>query len=120
MNRNAVIRAGAAALAACLLLAPLAAGAAMVTTDQVLAPQAAPGERARVQAFVQRADAAGQLALHGVDGTDARARVAALSDDEVHALAGRIDALPAGGNIGSFTDQQVVIVLLLLILVVLL
>jgi hypothetical protein len=39
-----------------------------------------------------------------------KARIGALSDEEVHTLAGKIDSLPAGGNFGSFSDEQVIIV----------
>lgn len=53
----------------------------------------------------------------GVDGIAAENRVDALNDEEVHALAQRIDSLPAGGNIAGFTNEQIIIVLLLVILV---
>jgi hypothetical protein len=108
--------AGAALAAALIGLAP-SAGAAIVSTEQMTAGHEAQGERARVQAFVERARAAGQLQALGVEGANARERIDALSDQEVHALAARIDALPAGGNFGSFTDEQVIIILLLIILV---
>jgi hypothetical protein len=38
------------------------------------------------------------LERHGVSAQDAKARVAALSDDEAERLAAKIDSLPAGGN----------------------
>ena len=53
----------------------------------------------------------------GVDGLAAKDRVAALTDQEVHALAERIDALPAGGNLGT---NDIIVILLDAILVVLL
>jgi hypothetical protein len=112
------VRSLAAGLFAVALLGqPLQARAEIVSTEQITSQQRSDAERARVQSFVERADAAGQLHALGVAGPAARARIAALSDDEVHALAGRIDTLPAGGNFGSFTDEQVIIVLLLIILV---
>lgn len=43
---------------------------------------------------------AAQLAAHGVSRDEAAARVAALTDEEVAALAGRVDQLPAGGDAG--------------------
>ncbi len=109
-----------ALLAGALAAEPMAAWAGIVTTQQLTARQNADAERARVQAFVDRAGAAGQLRALGVDAVFAKERIAALSDEEVHSLAGRIDALPAGGNFGSFTDEQIIIVLLLVILVIVL
>jgi len=53
----------------------------------------------------------------GVDGLAAKDRVAALTDQEVHALAESIDALPAGGNLGT---NDIIVILLVAILVVLL
>jgi hypothetical protein len=38
------------------------------------------------------------LESRGVSAADAKARVAALSDDDVDQLAAKIDSLPAGGN----------------------
>jgi len=103
-----------------LVFAPLQATAGIVSTDDVAVQSSTDAERAKIQAFVDRANAAGQLQALGVNGADAQTRVSALSDEEVHALAGKIDSLPAGGNIGNFTNEQIIIVLLLLILVVIL
>ena len=55
--------------------------------------------------------------LREVDGLAAKDRVAALTDQEVHALAESIDALPAGGNLGT---NDIIVILLVAILVVLL
>jgi hypothetical protein len=108
---------GSALVSAALLLQPLSAYAGIVSTEQLTARQNADAERARVQAFVERASAAGKLRALGVDAAIAKERIGALSDAEVHDLAARIDALPAGAGIGGFTDEQVIIVLLLIILV---
>lgn len=72
---------------------PLPASAGIVTTDQI----AAPIERDRVQSFLDRADVQAQMQSYGVDPQAARARVNALTDDEVAKLASQIDQLPAGG-----------------------
>jgi len=109
--------AGTLLVSAALLLQPLAAHAGIVSTEQITAAQSTAAERARVEAFVDRASAAGKLRALGVDAALAKDRVAALSDTEVHGIAARIDALPAGAGIGGFSDEQVIIVLLLLILV---
>jgi len=41
------------------------------------------------------------LRAHGVDPQAAKDRVAAMTDDEVSALRGQIDAVPAGGAYGG-------------------
>jgi len=73
---------------------PLPASAEIVATDRI---QAA-GERDKVRAFLDRAEVRSQMESMGVDAGAARARVDALTDEEVGQLAGRIDALPAGGD----------------------
>jgi hypothetical protein len=50
----------------------------------------------------------------GVEGLLAKDRVAALSEQEVHALAERIDAMPAGGTL---SQMDMVVILLIAILV---
>ena len=73
------------------------ASAAMVGTDQV-APSSATLDRAHVQQALERADVQSQLQMYGVDPAQAKDRVQAMTDEEVGALAQRIDSLPAGGN----------------------
>jgi hypothetical protein len=58
----------------------------------------AAGERDKVRAFLDRAEVRSQMESMGVDAGAAHARVDALTDEEVSQLAGRIDALPAGGD----------------------
>jgi len=72
------------------------ATAGMIGTDQVVAstPQL---DRTAVLNFVSRSDVAGQLHSLGIDPSTAKDRVAAMSDQEVQALAGQINAMPAGG-----------------------
>lgn len=108
-----------AVLAACaaLTVATPPAMAEIVGTDTVAAPAPADVERAKVQAFIEQATVVDKLKAMGVDALSAKDRVAAMSQEEVHALAQRIDALPAGGNFGS-TD--IIIILLVAILVAIL
>lgn len=105
------------AAAAVLCVLPPLAGAKMVSTDQAIGQGAADQERARVQAFLDRADARQKLQAMGVDAIAVKDRVAGLTDQEVHTLAQKLGTLPAGGNL-SGTD--VIIILLIVILVVLL
>jgi hypothetical protein len=74
---------------------PLPASADIVTTDQIYASS----ERERVRSFLEREDVRSQMQSFGVDADAAKARVDALSDQEVKELAGRIDELPAGAGI---------------------
>lgn len=74
------------------------AQAAMITTEQVLDSQQAAQNRDKVRAFFDRADVQTQLQTQGVSADTAKARVDALTDDEVASMAGHIDSLPAGGT----------------------
>ena len=87
--------------AACLSFAGFmqSAQATLVTTEQVAASvgvRSATAERELVNATLARADVAAGLAERGVSVDAARARVAALTDDEVAAVANAIDTAPAG------------------------
>jgi hypothetical protein len=81
------------------------------------APDGAAQDRAKVQQFLDRAGVAERLQALGVDALAARDRVDAMSDAEVHALAQRMDAMPAGG---SLSQNDLILVLLIAILVALL
>lgn len=81
---------------------PLQAGAAIVSTQDAVAASVAStatGERERVIGFLSREEVRKSIEAQGVDPHDAISRVQAMSDEEVQQLAGRIDQLPAGGDI---------------------
>jgi hypothetical protein len=59
----------------------------------------ASAERERIASFLEREDVRQQLLAQGVSPTQAKARVAALTDEEARQLAGQVDSLPAGGDI---------------------
>jgi len=48
--------------------------------------------------ILDREDVLVQLKAHGVSPADVKARVAAMTDDEVAQLAGQLDSLPAGSS----------------------
>ncbi len=73
---------------------PQHVSAGMIATEAV----AAGAERDRVAAALSRADVRARLESHGVSPSEVQARVDALSDEEVAQLAGRLEALPAGGD----------------------
>jgi hypothetical protein len=63
----------------------------------IATPQAADTQRAAVIGLIDRADVSKQLQAVGLEPQAAKDRVAALSDEEVRALSGKVDTLPAGG-----------------------
>ncbi|MDH3242440.1 MAG: PA2779 family protein [Alphaproteobacteria bacterium] len=89
--------------------------AAIVGTDQVI-EQTQGTARDRVAAFMKREDVRQQLSLLGIASKEAEARVAALSDEEIDRIAGRIDELPSGqGAVGAIVGAAVLIFIVLLI-----
>src|SRR5262249_10514927 len=92
----------AAALALCVSFAGVpvpTAQAELVATDRIAAAgQTRPSARAVLGSLLDRADVRAALQSNGVSPAEAKARVAALSDEEVEGLAARFDSLPAGGN----------------------
>ena len=78
--------------------APMAQ-AAMVGTQEVQIQQQAQADRDQLATLLQRTDLAEKLQAAGVDPADVQARIDNLSDEEVAALTGQINELPAGGDI---------------------
>jgi hypothetical protein len=78
---------------------PLTANAAMVETDVVVDHALAEQGRAKIMAVMNREDVRAQLEMRGVTTEQAQARVDALTDDEALQIAGKLDQLPAGGDI---------------------
>jgi hypothetical protein len=92
------------------------ANAALVSTEQVLAGADGAADRARVLAFLDRAEVREQIVALGVDPNEAAARVRALSDAQVHEIAGQLDQLPAGQSaIGVIVGAILIIFLVLLV-----
>ena len=79
-----------------LALSLQTANAGLSGADQAAAAGAAPTERGMVMSVLARAETAAQLQAQGIDPSLARQRVAAMSDQEVHALAQDIQTAPAG------------------------
>ncbi len=98
-------------LSTTLLGLPLSAQAAIVSTaDSLTTPAAAPN-RERVNAFLSRADVRQALEKQGVNADSAVQRVAAMSDAEVAQIAGRIDQVPAGGDVLSLVFTVFIVLL---------
>lgn len=106
----------AAATASAVFVAALPAQARLISTEDVLAGEVSSGERQRVQDFLARADVRLQMESLGVSAEEAASRVAALSDQEVHRIAGQLPDLPAGGDgLGVVIGAAVLIFIILLI-----
>jgi hypothetical protein len=86
------------------------ATAGMIGTDQVVA-STAQQDRDAVVGFLTRSDVQRQMQALGMDPSNARERVAAMTDQEVQSLAGRIQSLPAGG----INDEWTLVIVLVLI-----
>jgi hypothetical protein len=93
-----------------------AAQAALVSTEQLLTAGDGPAERARVMAFLERADVREQIVALGVDPNEAAARVQALSDAQVRQIAGQLDQLPAGQSAVGIIVGAILLVFLILLL----
>ena len=102
-----------------------AAQAAMIQTDQVEtgnvldnvpeSPDAA-ADREKVMSFLARDDVRQQMRDLGVDPEEAGARVAAMSDAEVHELAAKLENAKAGeGPLGAIVGAAVFVFVVLLI-----
>lgn len=94
-----------------LALALPQAQAGLISTD------AATDERARVKALIERPELAAELQKMGILPHEAAARVDAMNDAEVRQLAGRLDAVPAGGQVGDRTLLLILLIILLVILI---
>ena len=84
----------------CTLGLPIpAVQAELVATDRVeTTRQGQLSARELLGSLFDRADVRAALERHGVSADDAKARVDALSDDEVEQVAARFDSLPAAGS----------------------
>jgi len=80
----------------------------MIGTDQVVTSSSS-ADRGALLSFINRTDVASQLQALGLDPANAKDRVAAMTDNEVQSLAGRINSLPAGADSGAVVLLLVVI-----------
>lgn len=90
-------------VAACLSFAGFvhSAQATLVGTEEVAAAEgvvSAAAQRQHVNEMLTRADVAAALQERGVNLDQAKARIAALTDDEVAHLAHTLDTAPAGAS----------------------
>ena len=78
--------------------------AAMISTEQVAESAISSKgdqDRAKIVSMLSRDEVQTELVARGIDPTEAKSRVAALTDDEASSLALQLDKAPAGGIIGA-------------------
>jgi hypothetical protein len=93
-------------LAVALLLAVPSAYAGMIRPDD--------HERERVKAMLEREEVKAGLEQHGILPHEAAARVDAMTPAEVQSLAGRIDAVAAGGQ----SNQNLLLIIIIILLII--
>jgi hypothetical protein len=103
--KNAFRRFMASILVFCMATLGMQGGAqaGIIGTGDVLAAQSALANadlnRDTLNRFLARDDVRQGLVAQGIDPEAARARVSALTDAEAASLAGRVDQVPAGGDV---------------------
>lgn len=94
--KSAVIRMICRFLIASLTILSIGtASAGMIGVDQLSVAQS---DRAAVMNLVTRGEVASQLQARGIDPQLAQQRIASMTDQEVQALKGQIDQMPAGAS----------------------
>jgi uncharacterized protein DUF6627 len=92
------------------------AQAALIRTEDVLQQPDLSAARDKVARFLERQDVREQLAAFGVNPAEVDARIAALSDEEITRIAGKIDQMPPGqGPFGVVFTVALIILLVLLV-----
>jgi hypothetical protein len=116
MGKSPLLRALALLLSfhlAVLGILPHAALAGSIDTAGFMAMEQRGEQVDRIRALLSRDEVRDQLVAMGVDPAQAIDRVAALSDDELRRVSGRIESLPAGGNVLALVGAVFVVLLIL-------
>jgi uncharacterized protein DUF6627 len=74
-------------------------------------------ERQKVKELVARPELAQQLKQMGIAPEEIQGRIDAMTDEEVRSLAGRLNAVPAGGDVTTQEWLLIIIVILLVIII---
>ena len=72
--------------------------AALINTETIQDSERGREARDQLKQLFAREDVQAALLAHGIDPTEAKRRIDALTDEEVIRIADEIDQLPAGGN----------------------
>lgn len=107
---SAIMRVVSRLLIVAMIMLPFqSANAGMIGTDQALV-SGAQAERTTVLGALERPEVVAQMQSMGLDATSARERVAAMTDEEVRSLAGKIETLPAGAKTSGWAVAFVIAV----------
>ena len=107
---SALLRAVSRLLIVTMFLLPFqSVNAGMISTEQAL-PSGAQAERASLLGALDRPDVAAQMQAMGLDAASAKERVAAMTDEEVRSLAGKMESLPAGAKTSGWAVVFVILV----------
>jgi hypothetical protein len=117
MKANHVIKMCVVVLGAALCLQTTAVMAGIITSDQIAPQSQLEAEKIKIQAFIDRAEVNERLQALGVAESMSQVRVAAMTDEEVHAMAQKIDTMPAGGRLRD-SDLVVILLIVLLLLII--
>jgi hypothetical protein len=90
--------------------------AGMISTDKVASSATAQADRAAVLSVLSRSEVAQGLQAKGLDPKLAADRVNAMTDEEVHKLAGQIDTAPAGAHTGNGWVWAAVIIVIAVVI----
>lgn len=93
--------------------APAVSYAGLIDTATVVEASQRSADLATIRAGLAREDVRAQLVSYGVDEQVVDARLAALTDAELHDLAGRIDQMPAGGDLLAVIGIVFIVLLIL-------
>lgn len=93
-----------------MMLSFQSAWAGMIGTQQMVAAGSPTADRLHVQDLLSRTELQRQLTTLGVDPQAVQDRVAALTDQEVQELAGKLQTAPAGGIEGLIWLAVILIV----------
>ena len=93
-----------------------AARGGIIGTESVINTLQGEKSRARITAFLERQEVQEALVQKGIDPTQAKKRVASLTDQEISRICKMLDKLPAGGDgVGAVVGAIVLIFFVLLI-----
>jgi hypothetical protein len=88
-----------------LYFPPSPAQAVMINTQHIVHQDSEPlSARARVKAFLGKADVMAQMQAYGISPTEALYRVDSLTDCEIASIVRKMDQIPAGAGDGYSLD----------------
>ena len=110
------------ALSTFALMAVLGIAAAMVMprayAGVIPTEQTQTDQRAAVKEMLARPEVRREMEKMGIPPEKAAARVDAMTDEEVRQLAGRLNALPAGGAVSNEQLLLIIIIVLLVVIII--